>query len=45
MFFYYNSSVCKKDILENGSSAEVQDILSSDFFKSMEVCSQLVSLA
>ena len=34
----------KQDILENGSSVEVQDILSSDFFKSMEVCFQIFLL-
>lgn len=34
----------KQDILENGSSIEVQDILSSDFFKSMEVCFQIFLL-
>ncbi|XP_073252923.1 DNA-directed DNA/RNA polymerase mu-like [Porites lutea] len=30
-----------QDILENGSSVEVQDILSSDFFKSMEIFSSI----
>ena len=34
----------KQDILENGSSVEVQGILSSDFFKSMEVCFQIFLL-
>ena len=31
----------KQDILENGSSLEVQDILSSDFFKPMDVYIQI----
>ncbi|RMX56555.1 hypothetical protein pdam_00007227 [Pocillopora damicornis] len=31
----------KKEILENGSSDEVQDILSSEFFKTMEVFSSI----
>ena len=34
----------KQDILENVSSVEVQGILASDFFKSMEVCFQIFLL-